>query len=267
MPWSKQNLPKVALNWTPDEQGKCISAANAALAKGASDRDAIFACIGAAGKSESMADFVPIKRTCQNCALLTECTMPGEPCDKWKLKLGSAPVPDYQALKQRERDIIMSEQFLIPFSKALRDDILIFPVGKFYRDGGERTFTKEMGAQMVKNFKDNILERKNDGWLPVNGEHMRQYGKLAYLVALYQDEDGNVRGKPHDPENKLGGFDYFSPEVRWAWVHPTTNKEYKTVLMGGGATNYPFFLGKMALQDDEVAVAKSADLPLVWSGS
>lgn len=52
MPWTKDSPPKAAKNWTVEEQGKCVSAANAALAKGATDEDAIFACIAAAGKSK-----------------------------------------------------------------------------------------------------------------------------------------------------------------------------------------------------------------------
>lgn len=215
MPWTKDNPPKVALNWTADEQAKCVAAANSHIAKNPDDDGgAIRACVAAAGKAEQSSDV-----------------------------------------------------FFIPFSKALRDDILVFPVGKFHRDGQVRDFTKDMGAQMVANFRANILERKNDGWLPINAEHMRQHGRFGDIVALYQDESGNVRGKPHDPDGKLGGFDYFSPEVRWKWTHPTTGKAHQNVLMGGGATNYPFFGGKMALQNDQVAIAKSVDPPLVWNGS
>ncbi len=271
MPWTIENPPKPAINWSDDEKQRCVDAANAALAKNPkNEQGAIFACIAAAGKGkEQMADdSTPIKRTCQNCKLLPECPNPGEVCDKWKLALGSRPRADYQGAKDKERDMVLNaNEFIIPFSKALRDDILIFPVGAFHRDGRKREFTREMGAEMVANYKANILERKNDGWLPINAEHMRQHGRLADIATLYQDDDGNVRGKPHDPDGKLGPFDYFSPEVRWQWTHPTTGKGYKNVLMGGGATNYPFFLGKMSLQSDEVAIAKSADAPMVWTGS
>lgn len=52
MPWTKDEPPDVAKNWTDDERAKCVEAANAALADGASDEDAVFACIAAAGKSE-----------------------------------------------------------------------------------------------------------------------------------------------------------------------------------------------------------------------
>lgn len=52
MPYSKTNLPRVAVSWAPDEQAQCVSAANAALRAGASEEEAIFACIHAAGKSD-----------------------------------------------------------------------------------------------------------------------------------------------------------------------------------------------------------------------
>ncbi len=56
MPYSMDNPPKVAMNWTKEEQEKCIAAANAVLARGGEDaeRQAIFACIRAAGKSKQM---------------------------------------------------------------------------------------------------------------------------------------------------------------------------------------------------------------------
>lgn len=52
MPWTVDNPPDVAQNWTAEEQRKCVAAANATLADGGSDEEAIFACIAAAGRSE-----------------------------------------------------------------------------------------------------------------------------------------------------------------------------------------------------------------------
>lgn len=52
MPWTDDNPPAVAKNWTPDEIHRCVRAANATLARGKSDQDAVFACIHAAGKSK-----------------------------------------------------------------------------------------------------------------------------------------------------------------------------------------------------------------------
>lgn len=47
------NIPRPAKNWTPDEQKKCIAAANAVLASGKDEQTAIFACIRAAGRTEN----------------------------------------------------------------------------------------------------------------------------------------------------------------------------------------------------------------------
>src|SRR5690554_4824859 len=52
MPWSVTNPPSVAQNWTQSEKEKCVSAANAVLENGGTDKEAIFACIHAAGKSK-----------------------------------------------------------------------------------------------------------------------------------------------------------------------------------------------------------------------
>lgn len=55
MPWTTDNPPSVAKNWTDDEKGKCVAAANAVLSDGDDDEAAIFACINAAGKSKKFA--------------------------------------------------------------------------------------------------------------------------------------------------------------------------------------------------------------------
>src|SRR5437660_7495512 len=51
MPWSKNNVPRPAKNWSPAAQALCIRVANAALKNGKSDQDAIYACIGAVKKA------------------------------------------------------------------------------------------------------------------------------------------------------------------------------------------------------------------------
>ena len=52
MPWTKDNPPSVAKNWTEAEQARCISAANAVLREGGTEQSAIFACIKNAGKTK-----------------------------------------------------------------------------------------------------------------------------------------------------------------------------------------------------------------------
>jgi len=46
------NPPPPAENWTETEIEACVAAANSALEDGESEEDAIFACIGAAGKED-----------------------------------------------------------------------------------------------------------------------------------------------------------------------------------------------------------------------
>ena len=61
MPWTTDKPPDVAKNWTAEEKEKCVNAANAVLADGGSEEDAVFACIRASGRSEqekSMSDWV-----------------------------------------------------------------------------------------------------------------------------------------------------------------------------------------------------------------
>lgn len=50
MPWTYDDPPAVARNWTEEEQRRCVDAANAVLREGGSDEEAIYACIAAAGK-------------------------------------------------------------------------------------------------------------------------------------------------------------------------------------------------------------------------
>lgn len=52
MPWTYDDPPAVALNWTEAEQRRCVDAANAVLRDGGDDEQAIYACIAAAGKEE-----------------------------------------------------------------------------------------------------------------------------------------------------------------------------------------------------------------------
>ena len=54
MPWTYDDPPDVALNWSTEEIQACVDAANAVLADGGTDEEAIFACINAAGKEKAM---------------------------------------------------------------------------------------------------------------------------------------------------------------------------------------------------------------------
>uniref|UniRef100_A0A6M3KWF3 Uncharacterized protein n=1 Tax=viral metagenome TaxID=1070528 RepID=A0A6M3KWF3_9ZZZZ len=145
--------------------------------------------------------------------------------------------------------------FIIPTEDAALDDVLIFPIGGFVRDGVVRKFTAEQAQEMVGNFKTNVLGR----YIPVNREHKREAGRVARIADLWLSDDG-VRGKLQEVEGQegaLAGFDYLSPEVAWSWVNPHTGQEHKNVLVGLAATNYPFFGGQMSLNSS----------PQVWNGS
>jgi len=52
MPWTTDNPPAAAKNWTEEEIEKCVKAANAVLDETGNEEQAIFACIRAAGRSE-----------------------------------------------------------------------------------------------------------------------------------------------------------------------------------------------------------------------
>lgn len=56
MPWTVSNPPSPAKNWSDKEKRRCVAAANAALRDGKSEAQAIYACIGAAGKSYKQVD-------------------------------------------------------------------------------------------------------------------------------------------------------------------------------------------------------------------
>lgn len=56
MPWTVQNPPSPAKNWSDSEKKRCVRAASRALKEGKSDEQAIYACIGAAGKSYKQAN-------------------------------------------------------------------------------------------------------------------------------------------------------------------------------------------------------------------
>lgn len=53
MPWSyPDNVPSCAKNWSAEERQRCTKAANAVLRDGGEEKEAIYACIHAAGRTE-----------------------------------------------------------------------------------------------------------------------------------------------------------------------------------------------------------------------
>lgn len=56
MPWTLQNPPPPAKNWSEAQKRRCVAAANAVLTETGDERKAVFACIHAAGKSQRKQD-------------------------------------------------------------------------------------------------------------------------------------------------------------------------------------------------------------------
>jgi uncharacterized protein YdaT len=52
MPWTKDNPPDVAKNWSETEKVKCVKAANSVLEEDGTDKEAIQACINAEERGE-----------------------------------------------------------------------------------------------------------------------------------------------------------------------------------------------------------------------
>lgn len=153
-------------------------------------------------------------------------------------------------------------RLVVPIQKGDDNGVLIFPIATYYRDG-PRKFTREDALELVRNFDENILERRN-GWLPVNSEHERARGRVAYITDLWAADDG-VRAelKPAPGhEQDLNDFDYISPEIKWNWTHPYTGKKYRNVLVGAGLTNYPYLLGRTAVHSVRVWTAKGEWEPI-----
>jgi hypothetical protein len=81
----------------------------------------------------------------------------------------------------------MEVRYYVPIQKGL-DQALIFPVCDYYR-GERRKFSGADGEEMVRHFKNNLLERDN-GWLPINKEHERDKGRIAHIVDMWMTDNG-----------------------------------------------------------------------------
>lgn len=56
MPWTLQNPPPPAKNWSEDQRRRCVLAANAVLSTTGDESKAVYACIRAAGKTQRKQD-------------------------------------------------------------------------------------------------------------------------------------------------------------------------------------------------------------------
>lgn len=134
--------------------------------------------------------------------------------------------------------------------------ILIFPLGKFYKDGEEREMTEEDAKHLVRQFETDVLNRA----IPVNVEHEEELGAIGFYkrvyyrpgIGVYAIIEWTPLGESLLRQKR---FKYFSPELAPEYIHPTQGEEIGPILVGGAVTNYPFHLGLTALDPGE-AVAR-----------
>lgn len=100
-------------------------------------------------------------------------------------------------------------------------------------------------ADDLKSFVKNFHEKAVGVDLAINEDHKKEkaYGWIID-VFLSQDEQilyGHVNWNSAGTKALSGKeYRYFSPELKFNFVHPHTGKEYGPTLTGGALTNYPF---------------------------
>lgn len=206
MPWSVGNPPGVARSWTKAERERCVKAANAVLADGGSDQDAIFACIRAAGKSK---------------------------------RKGTSSMND----RTRLIEVFGGEAAQAALAGEW---VRAMPVldGGFWRGGEHRELSAEVVATIAANWarraEIGMVDRP-----PVNLEHTDVAGAVGVVTDLKAEADGlYIKLAPTDKGAELleaGAFNYLSAEIYWEYETPTTGEQAGPVFAGVALTNYPFF--------------------------
>lgn len=106
---------------------------------------------------------------------------------------------------------------------------------------GKIKITKEILKSFELNFKSNATGVD----LPVNEDH-KKFEAFGWFKDVFLSMDGSVCygqvGWNSKGIKALDGkeYRYFSPEFRFNYVHPHTQKEHGPTLLGGALTNYPF---------------------------
>lgn len=106
---------------------------------------------------------------------------------------------------------------------------------------GKIEIKQEYLESFEKNFKSNVTEVD----LAVNEDHKKNeafgWFKDVFLSydkqTLYGQVQWNTKGTTALAEKE---YRYFSPELRFNYVHPHTGIEHGPTLLGGALTNYPF---------------------------
>lgn len=106
---------------------------------------------------------------------------------------------------------------------------------------GKINITKAHLKSFVANFSDKVTGTD----LAVNEDHKKNEA-FGWFKDIFLNEDGdilygtvnwNAKGTRALSEKE---YRYFSPEFRFNYVHPHSQKEFGATLLGGALTNYPF---------------------------
>lgn len=215
MPWAyPTNVPSVAKNWTPEQQRKCVIAANGTLRGGGNDTQAIQACIRAAGKTKN-----PGGKEGSNMADAAQ----------W--------VDVFNATRVLAGDWIR----IVP----------VMPKG-YHRGGVHRPPIRvEDIATIVRNFENRATSGFYQVNVPINREHKDAEGKVGIYAAMQARDDGAYARLELTAEGRrlleAGKFDYFSPEIRWKTIDIETGEDLGISVGGGAFTNYAFFGDRLAM--------------------
>lgn len=228
MPWTMQKPPNPAKNWPDSEKRACVRAANAVLADGGTDQEAIRACLGAGAR----------------------------------VKENSSSPPGGDPMEARIVDLFMADKVLAG------DPVRLLPILEegYWRFGQlQPPITPEKAQTLVVNFEQRAKTGTHQTNLPLNIEHDDRGGKIGTIASLSLQEDGvYATFDLTDKGEKLlaeDSFDYLSPEIDWNLVDTRSGETVGAFLVGVAATNYPFFGDATAMFSSEAGEHLSAPAP------
>lgn len=224
MPYAfPDNIPKVAKNWTPEQQKKCIAAANAVLSDDGSEQDAVFACIRAAGKTEH----------------------PGGE--------GNASTP-WVDLFDAGRVLAGEEVLLVPLMPDgyVRGGIRRPPITAQDLQLMESNFqNRAMSGFYQTRVPVNKEHEATEGKIgTVRSFRVADDGGYASFDLTPEGRSLLESGK----------FDYLSPEIRWNTTDTVTGAELGPSLAGVAVTNYPYFGDRTAMYSERAEQRLTGEL-------